>query len=266
MRKHTLLIELAGLVIVIFLLCWKFQRQADLTELLREGEHKPVTVDEEQGIITDADGNIVWNFERKTTEPAYTTPVPTATPTVVLSEIEQKRADLPEEYRKMYDKATIPVIPEGIAFAMVEESLAIRKKANAESVKVGILYPDNCCRILEWQDGDEWAKVQTGTVTGYCRASYLMKGDEAVQHAKETMTCTAVTIGNTNLRSGPTTQEQNVITAVGSGTKYTVLEPAVFSDDPNAPLFVKVRYKEQEAYLAMGRVTITYGWKEGKAQ
>ena len=119
-----------------------------------------------------------------------------------MSEEEARFAALSDADKEMYQKAKTPVIPDGIAFANVEESLSIREKASASSKQVGILYPNNYC-IVESVDGD-WAKITSGSVKGYCRSSYLVTGAEAVRYAQETMVCRAVTKSGVNVRSAPT--------------------------------------------------------------
>ena len=261
-KRHLLEIEIAVIVLLVFLLCLKFQKSAEKNERLTEGEHRVAEVSED-GVITTADGQVIFPTGY-VSNPGGDTPTEAPTPTSKpLSETERRLAALSEEDRARYDAALTISVPSGIAFANVEQSLSIREKADGSSKQIGILYPRNMC-IVDSVNG-EWAKVSSGGVKGYCRASYLITGEEAVRYAKETAVCKATTKGNVNIRSSPTTKENNVVTSVGSGKTFTVLEAAVLSDDPDAPLFVKIENGNKVCYVAMGLVTVKYTWPEGKA-
>jgi len=259
-KRYFLEIEIAAIILLIFLLCLKFQKKAEDNEQLGEGEHQVVTVDEE-GIVHTADGKVY--FPKGYVSDRDVTPTPAATPTPDLTETERRLAALSQEDRERYEAATNLTIPQGIAFANVEESLSIRQKPDAASKQIGIMYPNNYC-IVESVDG-EWAKITTGNISGYCRYRYLVTGEEAQVYARETAVCRATTTANVNIRSAPTTKEDNIVTSVGKGKSYSVIEPAILSDDPDAPLFTKVQNGSKVCYIALGKVKIAYAWTAGKA-
>ncbi|MBO4627826.1 MAG: SH3 domain-containing protein [Lachnospiraceae bacterium] len=261
LKRYILEIEIAVIVVLILLLCLRFQKKAERNEALLEGEHRVVEISEDGTIF--GSGNRVYypggvqGLPTPTEEPGTPTPTP-------MSEEEARFAALSDADKEMYQKAKTPVIPDGIAFANVEESLSIREKASASSKQVGILYPNNYC-IVESVDGD-WAKITSGSVKGYCRSSYLVTGAEAVRYAQETMVCRAVTKSGVNVRSAPTTKENNKVKSVGKGTVFSVIEPVVFSDgDTEVPLFCKVQNGDQVAYVALSYVTVEYTWTAAKA-
>ncbi len=76
----------------------------------------------------------------------------------------------------------------------------------------------------------------------------------------------AATTANVNIRRTATTLEDNIIRSVEAGESFTVTKPAVLSEDPDAPLFVEIKDGEQTAYVAIGKVKLTYGWTYAKAQ
>ncbi len=170
--------------------------------------------------------------------------------------------EISEDALNRYEAALEYDIPENIAFANVNESLSVRKSANGESEQIGIMYPGNYC-IVESVDG-EWAKITTGSVKGYCRVKYLIRGDEAVEYAKQHVKCTVKTTGNANIRSGATTQEDNIITTVTPGKEFSVTNAVVFSKDPTTPFFVEISYEGKTAYLAMSLAKLNYTWTAGK--
>ena len=70
-----------------------------------------------------------------------------------------------------------------LVMANVNEYVNIRKEANQDSEKLGVLYKDCGGHIVERQG--EWTKIQSGDVTGWVRDKYLHFGDEAKQLAEE---------------------------------------------------------------------------------
>lgn len=70
-----------------------------------------------------------------------------------------------------------------LVMAKVNEYVNIRKEANQDSEKLGVLYKDCGGHIVERQG--EWTKIQSGDVTGWVKDKYLYFGDEAKQLAEE---------------------------------------------------------------------------------
>ncbi|MBO4788064.1 MAG: SH3 domain-containing protein [Lachnospiraceae bacterium] len=260
LKRYTLEIEIAVIVLLIFLLCLKSQKKEERNDRLTEGEHQVVEITED-GVIRTADGRVY--FPTGYVKPGEVTPTQAPTPTPSAeSELERRLNALSEENREKYRKATTMTIPDGIAFAKVEEFLNVREKPDANAKKIGILYPNNYC-IVESVEG-EWAKIRSGSVKGYCKMSYLMTGEEAVRYAKETAVCRATTNATANVRSSATTKESNVVAKVQKGKSYSVIEPAVLSDDPDYPLFCKVQNGGNISYIVLNLVNVEYTWTAGK--
>lgn len=103
------------------------------------------------------------------------------------------------EINKLVKKQTSDVVPvhamnekdndSTLVMAKVNEYVNIRKEANQDSEKVGVLYKDCGGDILERQ-GD-WTKIQSGDVTGWIKNEYLYFGEEAQKEAKEVGILTA---------------------------------------------------------------------------
>lgn len=261
MKKHMLTIEVAVIIVLILLLCMKFSRKAEQNERLAEGEHSTVEVSAD-GVITTPDGRVIF-AGKNNDNPQLTPSVPANTPTpTLMTEDERRIAALSETDLQRYREATSFSVPENIAFAKVKESLSVRAEAKADAKQIGIMYPDNYC-IVESVSG-EWAKITTGKVSGYCRVQYLLTGEEAYQYARETAQCTATMTASANIRSGPTTKENNVVGSAAKDKTFKVTKAAVLSDDPDAPLFVEVVNGNSIAYIALGKVKIRYSWTAGK--
>lgn len=70
-----------------------------------------------------------------------------------------------------------------LVMAKVNEYVNIRKEANQDSEKLGVLYKDCGGHMIERQG--EWTKIQSGDVTGWVKNQYLYFGNEAKQLAEE---------------------------------------------------------------------------------
>ena len=263
-KNQMLTIEVVVIAVLVLLLAVKFQHKTEQNKWLEEGEHGVAEVSEDGKTIKTPDGRII--IVNDGTEPTGK-PEPhgeaTPTPASYMTEEERKVAALSADDLARYRAAISYEVPENIAFAKVQESLSVREKADGDSKQVGTLAPYNYC-IVESVEG-EWAKITSGSISGYCRASYLMMGEEAVLYAKETVQCKATTRTSANIRSAPTTTQDNVVGSAKKGNTYNVTKAAVLSDDPDAPLFVEIENGDKLAYIAMGLVTISYGWTPGKA-
>ncbi len=186
------------------------------------------------------------------------TPTPTPTPTPTLS---------PEEQiiKNGIDEAYAYTIPNNIAFADVTDYLSIRREPSGDSARLGLMNDGDSC-IVQALDG-EWAYVKSGTVSGYCLAKHLIQGKEATQYAKEHVVYTATVTGNVNVRSTPTTLEDNVVSYLSPGDTVNARTPALRSDgDSTTPLFIEVEYQEGKfGYIASNKATISYSWPVGRA-
>lgn len=198
------------------------------------------------------------DIEKPTTTPTPDSEQPTPTP-----KPENPLDGYSEEVVEAYNKAMELIIPEGIAFANVQESMSIRVSPKGDSQQVGTMYPMNAC-IIQSVDG-EWAKVKSGSVEGYCRVKYLIRDEEAMEMAPGLVVRKAKTTANVNIRSSATTLEDNVIRSVEAGKTFTVTTPAVLSEDPDAPLFVEIKDGEKTAYVAIGKVNLSYSWTYAKS-
>lgn len=297
MKRFLGLIEIAVIALLVFLLSLNFKRISEDSPILT-AEHR-VAVQTDNGLVVEGDsivyipetveltesGTVTEESETGTGEPETGTETQTATSEPAeteeavtetgdtetagdaggLTDSEQKIYDsLSDDYLAKYKEFTELTIPDGIAFAKVEESLGIREEGVWDAALVGTMKPYDSC-IVNSTSG-EWANITTGKVTGYCRAKYLITGDEAKTLAAEKVIRTATTTANVNIRSSATTQEDNTITSVTKGQSYRVLTPVVFSDDPDAPLFVEISYNGGSAYVAIGKVSCTTSFPVGTAE
>lgn len=154
------------------------------------------------------------------------------------------------------------IIPQNIAIANVNDRLNIRNKPSTEGEIVGYLPSDAHC-VIRKKAGDGWVEIKSGDVVGYTRLEYLYSEEKGRKKAEEVGTLKATVEGNgINLRSEPFTgKEDNVITKLQEGEQFAVLDEVVFNkDDDNAPVWVKINYKGEEAFTSRNLVKLSYQW------
>ena len=144
-----------------------------------------------------------------------------------------------------------------MAIAQVNASLNIRAEANEDAEVLGKLYTNGAATVLEVLDG--WYKIQSGSVTGYVSADYVVVGDPEVCKAASQRIAT-ITANTLKLRREPS-MEAGVYTLISSGKKVTVLDESVEG-------WVKVKFKSYEGYVSAEYVTLetVYSYAESKEE
>lgn len=137
--------------------------------------------------------------------------------------------------------------------ANVEGSLRVRAEANTESEIVGKLYPFTVATILE--PGDEWTKVESGSVTGYVSNEFLMFGDEAGAYITENYKyCATVEVQALNVRQEQSTESE----CIGSVTGGRELDILSETDE-----WVEIQYTEDTTgYVAREYVKVGWNYPE----
>ena len=109
-----------------------------------------------------------------------------------------------------------------LGIANVENHLNIREGAGEEFELVGELPVDAGCEILAENGG--WYQIQSGDVTGYAKAEYLLTGEAAAKRAEEVKTVVAKSAAMTlNVRTEPST-ESTIWTTMAEGEELHLLE------------------------------------------
>lgn len=144
-----------------------------------------------------------------------------------------------------------------IAIAQVNEFLNIRAEANTDAELLGKLYPNGAATVLETLDG--WYKIESGSVTGYVSADYVVVGDEEIcKEASERIA--KIEASALKLREEPST-EARVYASIPNGTKIKVL-------DESTEGWAKVEYESDEGYVSAEYITIetVYSYAESKEE
>lgn len=160
---------------------------------------------------------------------------------------EPVKEEAPEETVEE-NTAPVPVIAgyTNLGVANVDTYLNVRKEPSEGSGLAGKMPQSAGCEILEALDG--WYKVQSGEVSGYVKAEYLLTGDAAAIKAEEKLTNMATAnTSNLNVRSQPST-ESGVIIKIDKGEKLEVTE---LLDG-----WVKVNVDSDEGYVSAEYVTV----------
>ena len=149
-----------------------------------------------------------------------------------------------------------------LGIANVEETLNVRETPSADSSMVGKMPKNAAGEILETLDG--WNKIQSGDVTGYVSADYLITGEEAAARAEEVkQTIATVKTPTLNVREEPNT-ECSILALMPQGEELNVLEDLsgwVKVDLDNTNGFISKDYVDISVQLpkAMTMTEVRYG-------
>lgn len=144
-----------------------------------------------------------------------------------------------------------------IGIAKVDKYLNIRSKGNETASVVGKLPKNGGCYIYSI-DKNGWAKIKSGSVTGYVSTYFLVMGDEVAELAKKVGSEIA-TVNSTTVRfREEKSTDSATITLVPNGEELDVL------DDSDAD-WVKVSIDNDTGYIAKEYVDIKYQLKKAIA-
>ena len=171
------------------------------------------------------------NVQKAVKEVMETTQAQTEESTEASSEADTKKAEgnkakaadesseaVKNNYKSVYSK---------VAIAQVAGYVNVRNVPNTESEEsiIGKIYNNCAATILETVDGEDgkWYKIQSGSLTGYIKASLFVTGDEAESIAKSVGVITAkVTAPALRLRQ-EASLEAEVLTQLSLDSEYKVL-------------------------------------------
>ena len=155
------------------------------------------------------------------------------------AETEEAVEETPEE--AVQDEWAARVLPK------VEESANIRSEANQDSELLGRFPKGAMGQVVE--QGEEWTKISSGSVTGYVKNEYLAFGEEAKQLAIETCPLMAtVQIDSLRIRKEGS-KEAGILTLAEAGDSYCVLEQGTD--------WIKIAYKDdKEGYVSADYVSV----------
>lgn len=142
-----------------------------------------------------------------------------------------------------------------LVMANVQNSVNVRKEADEDSEKIGVLYVDCGGRILERKNG--WTKLKSGNLEGWAHDEYLVFDEEAEEKAKD--------VGN-------------LIVTINSGALRVRKEPAddaevyglLALDDEMEVIeeledWVSIEYKGKTGYISKDYVNVDFHIDAGES-
>ncbi|MBR1568910.1 MAG: C40 family peptidase [Lachnospiraceae bacterium] len=105
--------------------------------------------------------------------------------------------------------------------ADVTDYMNIRSEADAESEAVGKLPHGAVATVLE--RGDEWTKIESGSVTGYVKNEYVLFGDDAGDYAEENCDKIATVTTTTLKVREEASADSTCLTMIPEGETYEVI-------------------------------------------
>ena len=111
-----------------------------------------------------------------------------------------------------------------LGISSVDNYLNVRDRAEVRMANIiGKMTSKSAGEILETSEDGGWYKIQSGPVTGYVKAEYILTGDAAKQEAMEVAELMAiVSTDRLNARTEPST-DAPIWTQISNNERYTTL-------------------------------------------
>jgi spore germination cell wall hydrolase CwlJ-like protein len=147
------------------------------------------------------------------------------------------------------EQETVPESPyDGSFLVNVDEYLNVRAEGSEDAEIVGKIYAGGGGQVLE--QGAEWSKVQSGSVTGYISNAYAWFGKDMENSIPYVCPLIATsTVDNLRMRTGPGT-DYSIEDVVDAGTQMVVM-----AEDGD---WLAVSYDGQTLYTAKEYVSVEY--------
>lgn len=135
-----------------------------------------------------------------------------------------------------------------LVIAQVDSWVNIRNLPDEKEGEVlGKLYNNSVGHFIEEADNG-WVKIKSGTVTGYVKEEYCVRGLEALKIAREVETTFAkINVGTLRVREKPTT-ESSILGTFSKGDELVVIS----TEDG----FAKVSYNNKNGYISLEYVDL----------
>ena len=138
------------------------------------------------------------------------------------SEVSQE-AETPVEEAAPVSTARYPEF-ENKLMANVSDYMNIRSEADANSEAVGKLPHGAIASVIE--RGEEWTKIESGSVTGYVKNEYVVFGEDAGDYAEANCDKIATVTTTTLKVREEASAESTCLTMIPEGETYEVVEEA----------------------------------------
>ncbi|MCQ2519567.1 MAG: C40 family peptidase [Lachnospiraceae bacterium] len=135
-----------------------------------------------------------------------------------------------------------------LVIAQVQSWVNVRDLPDEKKGKVlGKLYNNSVGYFIEEKDG--WYKIKSGTVEGYVKGEYCVRGVEAIKIARDVeVTMATITTGTLRVREKATTSSS----VLGTFSRGDVLVALAIEDG-----FAKVAYNNKTGYISLDYVELS---------
>lgn len=144
-----------------------------------------------------------------------------------------------------------------LVVTQVESYLNIRNQPDLEGEVIGKLYPDSVGEIIG-EEG-EWLQISSGTVNGYIKAEYVLRGEEGARKAEEVgerqAKVEAVTL---RLREAATTEARTV--------ELLPQEEILHVQEEETEGWIKVASEAAEGYVSADYVEVYTVYQEAESK
>lgn len=143
-----------------------------------------------------------------------------------------------------------------LVIARVNDYVNVRDTASEEGEVVGKLYDKSVGTLLSEENG--WYQIQSGNVTGYVKAEYVVTGEEAIALAKEVgVRIATVTTTTLKVREAPG-MDATVLGLVPIEDQLSVIE--------EMDGWIKVSIEEGEGYVSQEFVSLSTEFVEAESK
>jgi len=133
--------------------------------------------------------------------------------------------------------------------------LNVRSEGSLEGTIVGKIYRD--CGGILLEQGEEWSKIESGDLVGWCSNEYLLFGEEAVALAKEVGTTSAVVSAPCIKIYAEASTESAVLGFASEGSYYEVISE---EDDE----WIYIACEEFDGYIKAEYVDLEFDIDHGE--
>ena len=158
------------------------------------------------------------------------------------------------EARKLDMKSMVLNLYKNIGISSVDSYLNVRSEPSEDSEIIGKMTSKSAGEILETSEDGGWYKIQSGPVTGYVKADYILTGaaakDEALQVAE---LMAIVSTDRLNVRTEPSL-DSPIWSQISNNERYAVLK--------QMDGWVEIELDSTSAYVATDFVDVRYALPE----
>lgn len=158
------------------------------------------------------------------------------------------------EARKLDMRSMVLNLYDNLGISSVDSYLNIRSEPSEDGDIIGKMTSKSAGEILETSEDGKWYKIQSGPVTGYVSADYILTGQAAKDEALNVAELMAiVSTDRLNAREQPT-QDSKIWTQISNNERYPVTE--------QLDGWVGIELDTSTAYVSTDYVDVRYALPE----